>query len=198
MSSDDAPGAQETVASVGDEALMRRIREADAKALECFYDRYSSRVFAFCLRSLADRAECEDLVLEIFWELWSRPERYDPARSSPWTYLMQMTRSRLVDRLRSLRARSSHQFLASDSQAPAQTSQAVQSHEPFEQVARSEDDNRLHAAMESLTPEQRRALEMAYFDAMSYSQVAEALGQPLGTVKSRIRQALAQLRRMLT
>jgi RNA polymerase sigma-70 factor (ECF subfamily) len=180
-----------------DAALMRGIFQQNAGALERLYDRHSPRVFAFCLRSLSDRGEAEELVLDIFWELWRRPERYDAARSSPWTYLMQVTRSRLVDRLRSMRARASKQPLQAHAQHTLEDRPLPRSQEPIDQLSDVESGDRLRLALAALTPDQRQAVEMAYFDAMSYSEVADALGAPLGTVKSRIRQALAQLRQAL-
>lgn len=177
--------------------MMRGIADNDPTALERLYDRYSSRVFAFCLRSLRDRPEAEDLLLEIFWELWRSQHRYDAARSSPFTYLMQVTRSRVVDRLRSLRSKGSTRQFSADPQRPIEDQQSSAAMEPLDQMAGAEAGDRLRQAMNSLSSDQRQALEMAYFDAMTYSEVADSLSQPLGTVKSRIRQALAQLRQLL-
>ena len=196
MAMDSSTNHSRTQEDVQDDvALMRGIAQGDTAAMEHLYDRYSPRVFAFCLRSLRDRAESEDLVIEVFWELWNRCDRYDATRSSPWTYLMRVTRSRVVDRLRALRARgiatATHGTDGLSQNEPAAT------HEPADELAGRETESRLRQAMGLLTPEQRQALEMAYFDAMSYSEVADRLGQPLGTIKSRIRQALSLLRRAL-
>ena len=177
--------------------LMRAISQSDPQALQRLYDRYSPRVFAFCLRSLRNRAEAEDLVIEIFWELWRRQERYDQTRSSPLTYLMKVTRSRVIDRLRSLRSRSSVESSSAASQHGVEDGRAADGGGPLDQMAGAEAGAQVRDALNRLSPDQRKALEMAYFDAMSYSEVADSLGQPLGTVKSRIRQALAQLREML-
>ena len=187
----------ETVAPAGDDLrLMEGIRAGDRDSFERLYNRYSPRVLAFCLRSLRDRAEAEDLVVEIFWELWRRQDRYDEARSSPFTYLMKVTRSRLVDRLRARQSRQSRAIASPGNEDPA-GSTAMMGSGPLEQLADQESSDRLRQAMNRLGADQRQALEMAYFDAMSYSEVAHALGQPLGTVKSRIRQALNYLRQML-
>lgn len=176
---------------------MRGISENNPKALEQLYDRYSPRVFAFCLRSLRDRSEAEDLTLEIFWELWRRQKRYDAARSSPLTYLMKVTRSRVVDRLRSLRSKAPTQQFRADWQMPVEDARPSTAIDPLDQIADVEAGAQLRDALNGLSADQRKALEMAYFDALTYSEVAEALGQPLGTVKSRIRQALSQLRQAL-
>lgn len=180
-----------------DHALMRRISASDRHAFEQLYDRHSSTVFAFCLRSLGDRSEAEDLALEIFWELWRRQDRYDPMRSSPLTYLMKVTRSRVVDRLRSLRARNAAVPNPTDPRQPLEERGEMHPSDPSDPMQSAEAAARLRAAMNQLQPDHRKALEMAYFDAMTYGQVADSLGQPLGTVKSRIRQALMQLRQIL-
>lgn len=180
-----------------DHALMRGISASDRHAFEQLYDRHSSTVFAFCLRSLGDRSEAEDLALEIFWELWRRQDRYDPTRSSPLTYLMKVTRSRVVDRLRSLRARHAAVPNPTDPRQPLEERRETHLSDPSDQMQTAEAAVRLRAAISQLQPDQRKALEMAYFDAMTYGQVADSLGQPLGTIKSRIRQALMQLRQIL-
>lgn len=196
MPPEEAMNTHPDPASADDEALMRGIAAGDLRSFEFFYDRYSPRVFAFCLRSLRDRGEAEDLAIEIFWELWRRQDRYEPGRSHPLTYLMKVTRSRLVDRLRSIRARRTAQGGASDKPSLAAAESAAASG-PIEQVVGAEQEARLRAALNTLTADQQRALELAYFEAMSYSEVAQLLGQPLGTVKSRIRQAIKQLRELL-
>ena len=83
-----------------DASLMAGIRSRDSQALAQLYDRHSSMVFALCVRMLRDRNEAEDVMLEVFWELWNRAERYDASRGGPLTYLSRVTRSRLIDRLR--------------------------------------------------------------------------------------------------
>lgn len=176
---------------------MRGVAAGDRQSFERFYDRYSPRVFAFCLRSVGDRSEAEDLVVEIFWELWRRQDRYEPQRSSPLTYLMNVTRSRIIDRLRSIRAKRAVAQVQSDTSSSIALEPAGSAPGPVEQVVSAEQRMRLRAALNRLTADQRQALELAYFDALSYSEVAESVGQPLGTVKSRIRQALKQLRELL-
>lgn len=173
---------------------MRGVAAGDIQCFERFYDKYSPRVFAFCLRSLGDRAEAEDLVIEVFWELWRRQHRYEPQRSSPFTYLMKVTRSRIIDRLRSIRARRMTDSSSCSTEAATRPTPAPG---PVERVLSAEQEARLQAALNQLSADQRKALELAYFDALSYSEVADSLGQPLGTIKSRIRQALKQLREFL-
>lgn len=183
-----------------DRALMGAISAGDAAALARLYDRHSPTIFAFCLRALGDRMDAEDLLIDIFWEVWAREDRYDPARSSPRTYLLNLTRSRIVDRLRTLRARRASASVRlegeNDAQAEGFTHEAAPA-EPINDLVSAEQGAELRAAMERLTPAQREALEMAFFDAMSHSDVAQRLGQPIGTVKSRIRQALIRLREIM-
>lgn len=197
MSSEQASNSGINPERADDEALMRGVAAGDRQSFERLYDRYSPRVFAFCLRSLGDRSEAEDLVVEIFWELWRRQDRYEPERSSPLTYLMKVTRSRVIDRLRSIRAKQINVPTSSEAASPRAADYAACAPGPADQAVNAEQQVRVRKALSTLTADQRQALEMAYFDAMSYSEVADSLGQPLGTVKSRIRQALKQLRELL-
>jgi RNA polymerase sigma-70 factor, ECF subfamily len=179
---------------------MRAIAGGDPAALSRLYDRHSPLVFAFCLRALRDHAEAEDLMIDIFWEIWQRHDRYDAARSSPRTYLLNVTRSRIIDRLRALRSRRSVPSVGlntGDRPSSDGTAQGARPCEPIDEMVGTEQRARLQSAMQRLNPDQREALELAYFDAMSHSEVAARLGQPIGTVKSRIRQALIRLREVM-
>lgn len=185
-------GTQQTISDIKDTALMHSIAARDENALTAIYDRYSGIVFALCLRALP-RESAEEVVVDVFWELWDRAERYDPSRGSPIGYLMGMTRSRILDKLRATKA------------SKRQTGQPV----PHEQLADApakpspdsfvlaEERERVSAALSQLPPDQRKLVEMAFYEAMSHSEIAERVGEPLGTVKSRIRQGLIRLRGLL-
>lgn len=199
MSPGNAPDTDSPAAAPDDGALMCAIAAGDATALARLYDRYSPIVFAFCLRSLKSDAEAEEVVVDIFWEIWQRHDRYDASRGSPRTYLLNLTRSRIIDRLRMLRARRVLPTVALDTGDGRvdEAGAAGNARPPLDDLVGSEQRDRLREAMRRLTPEQRETLELTYFDAMSNSEVAERLGQPIGTVKSRIRQALIRLREAL-
>jgi len=175
-----------------DYALMEAVISLrDADALGQLYDRHCGLVFTLCLRTLQDRAEAEDVLIEVFHELWDRSARYDPVRSSPQTYLVLLARSRAIDRLRS---KSGQALPASDH---PDLEQAANSANPLEQVELGEDRARVVSALQQLEPAQRQAIECSFYEGLSHSRVARKLGKPLGTVKSSIRSGLIKLREML-
>jgi RNA polymerase sigma-70 factor (ECF subfamily) len=158
----------------------------DPRALRATYDACSGRVMAVALRLLGDRGEAEDVVQETFLELWRRAERYDPARASVATWAVVIGRSRALDRLRarSSAARAAH----AEASSPSLPTPA-----PLELAERREARARVAAALAELPPEQREALELAHFDGLSQSEIAARTGLPLGTVKTRVRLAMAKL-----
>lgn len=185
----DSPPSQ-----VGDYALMAAIRVRDEGALAELYDRYAGLVYAVCLRTLGDAGEAEDLLIDIFWELWERGERYDPQRGKPVSHILGLTRSRAIDRLRVRRTAAHIRGEEIGEEAVAQESV---SNTPPAAAALAEERERVRRALSNLADEQREVLELAFFNAKSHSEIARSLGQPLGTVKSRIRQAMINLRSLL-
>ena len=182
-----APSAQ----LADDYALMDRLRARDAAAMELLYDRYAGAVYGLCRRALGDAGDSEDLLIDIFWELWDRADRYDPSRGSPVGYVLGLTRSRLTDRLRTRRSRARLMPGGSENaldRAPAGAAGPEQATDAAEQQAR------LARALAALPPDQRQALELAFYESKSHTEVAEQLHEPLGTIKSRIRQGLIRLR----
>ena len=156
-----------------------------AEAFRGFYRRYGSVVMALAMRMLRDRAEAEDVVQETFLELWRRTEAYDPRRASQATWAVVLARSRAIDRLRSRSsARRALDAERDDPPPPAL---------PAEPVEAREDRARVQAAMAELPPEQRSAVELAFYEGLTHSQIAERLAEPLGTVKTRLRLAMEKL-----
>ena len=167
--------------------LMDAIAARDATALSTLYDRHAAAVMGVGVRILRDRAEADEMTGDVFIELWNRAERFDPSRGHPLAYLLGLARSRAIDRLRS-RARRNRVFVAQGEH------EAAAPGDPFRDSANAQMRSFLDRALSALHPGQRRALELAYFDGMSHSEVADATGEPLGTVKTRIRQGLLRLR----
>lgn len=178
-----------------DYALMDRLQARDPAAMSTLYDRYSPIVMALCRRGLRDQQEAEDLLLEIFSEIWERADRFDPARGSPMGHVLGIARSRLIDRIRSRRS-ARRRSTATSLELHPERFESVDGN-PREAAIFAERQRQTRQAVDRLPPEQREALELAFFDAMTHAEVAEHLGQPLGTVKSRIRQALITLREVL-
>jgi len=170
---------------------MQRITDGDADALAMLYDRHGALIYAVGLRILRDQGEAEELLIDIFWEIWSRAARYDPSRGAPVTYLLMLARSRAIDKQRSSAHRDKAQPGRSD--APIQTA-AVSTANPSEQALSNERSQLVRAAMQSLDPIQRQAVELSFFDGLSHTQIAARLAKPLGTVKTYIRQGLIRLR----
>jgi RNA polymerase sigma-70 factor (ECF subfamily) len=180
---------------------MERISGGDVDALEAFYDRHSSTVFALCSRVLRDSAEAEEVLQEIFWELWRRIDRYDPTRASPRVYLMNLSRSRALDRLRRNRRR--HELArrgqdAAELGVPGAVAVSAALDDPLTSVLAGEQRRRMDLALGTLPPAQRRAVMLSFFDGLTHPEIAELLGEPLGTVKTRIRKGLIRLRDALS
>jgi RNA polymerase sigma-70 factor (ECF subfamily) len=175
---------------LADQAALGRMARGDHQALAELYDRHARPVFSLALRILQERTEAEDVVQEVFAQAWTQAARYDTARGAVAAWLLNMTRSRAIDRLRSKRARPEAAADAGTSldEMPgggvAQDTQLLSD----EQVAR------LRSALGELPALQRIALELAYYEGLTHAEIADRLEQPLGTVKTRIRQAMITLR----
>jgi len=172
--------------------LMQQIAARDPAAFGKLYDRYSAAIFALGIRMLHERAEAEDFLTEIFWEIWQKAARYDSSRGSPVTYLFMVARSRAIDWQRSAAPRKA----AKANEAASQPASAGKSTEPdpATSLLDRERHDKVRAAMQRLDPSQREALELSFFDGLTHSEIAERLNKPLGTIKTHIRQALIRLR----
>jgi len=185
------PGAGRTETTLGqggelDRALVEALAGGDPAAMGRLCDRYSSVLFALCLRVLRDRADAEEVLGDVLWELWSRPERYDARRGNLLTYLVTLARSRALDRLRSRKSRELREATAADP--------AVDGESPFDDALLGERRRHLQRALAALSPEQREAIEMSYYSGLSHAEISAELREPLGTIKSRIRGGLIRLR----
>jgi RNA polymerase sigma-70 factor (ECF subfamily) len=184
-----------------DFALMDAVASRDQAALSLLYDRHASAVLGVCIRILRERSVAEEVTGDVFTEVWDRAARYDATRGHPVAYLLNLARSRAIDRLRTRVRRERIIVEADGSAGPAGTSrrpvEAVAAGNPFADARTEQMRAHIGRAMSGLHPEQQRALILAYFDGMSHSEIASALGEPLGTVKTRIRQGLLRLRESL-
>jgi RNA polymerase sigma-70 factor (ECF subfamily) len=189
-----SPGTDRPVAD--DFALMDAVASRDQGALSLLYDRHASGVLGVCIRILREPSEAEEVTADVFVEVWERAERYDATRGHPVAYLMNLARSRAIDRLRA-KARRDRNFVDVDAGAGPDGSrrpaEAADPGNPFADARTGQMRAHIDRAMGELPPEQKRALALAYFDGMSHSEIAAALGEPLGTVKTRIRQGLLRL-----
>lgn len=181
-----------------DFALMERIARGDRAALDLLYKRYSPIVFSVCYRVTNDRGTAEDLLIDVFFELWRKADRYDASRGAPITYITTLARSRAIDRRRTRAGRAAVtgsdialEFASTDSLG------ADEAPSPLEASELSERATKVREALATLEPEHRKTLELSYFEGLSHSQIAEKLGRPLGTVKTHIRMGVIRMRELL-
>ena len=172
-----------------DAALIERMTDGDESALGALYDRWADAVHALVARIVRDEPEAEEVVEAVFWQAWQQAGRYAPERGAPGAWLLAMARSRSLDRLRSLRRRRDEQP-ADESIFDNQPAVG----DPLSDLDATDRAARVLAALEQLPAEQREVLELAYFEGLSQTEIAERLELPLGTVKTRARLALRKLR----
>ena len=178
------------VSQVSDVALLRAIARGDEASLARLYDQYRVILFGLLVRILNSREEAEDVLQEVFLQVWRRAGDYDEQRGKPFTWLVTLTRSRAIDRLRVLSARQRLATSAAQDQ-PAEASDALK------ETVRSEQKDIVRQALAELPEEQRRTLLLAYFEGLTQTEIAAKLNAPLGTVKTRMRSAMTKLRETL-
>jgi RNA polymerase sigma-70 factor (ECF subfamily) len=171
--------------------LIRRIAERQESALAELYDATSERVFGLACRILSDASAAEDVTFEVYSQAWEQAHRFDPARGRPLAWLLNLSRSRAIDMLRKSRRLGVMEPLDSAFNI------ACDEPGPEEGAASHEEGRRVRAALHKLRPEQRRVIELAYFEGLSQSEIASKLGQPIGTVKTRMRSGMLALRKTL-
>lgn len=177
--------------SVTDRDLVQAMRQGQIDALGVLYDRYAKLVYGLALRILSNAEEAEDVAQEVFLSLWHR-QTYDPSRGSLSSFLMTMTRSRSIDKLRS--RNTGFRFLQ---RWKGLTREELSSSTPLEQASISERSERVRHALAQLPEAEREILQIAYYEGLSQSEIAQRLNMPLGTVKTRSRQGLLKLRKIL-
>ncbi|HVG26977.1 MAG TPA: sigma-70 family RNA polymerase sigma factor [Acidobacteriaceae bacterium] len=182
----EGPGQTTHEGRDGDTQLLERVRRGEEPAMAALFDRYSKVVYSVALRVLRDTAAAEDVLQEVFLGIWRRPESFVAARGSLGGWLAVVARNRSIDTLRRKR--------------PSEQVEEISLASPFNLAAEAERNTLMERAriiILRLPPEQRKTLEMAFFDGLTHTEIAEMTGDPLGTVKTRIRSALVTLRREL-
>jgi RNA polymerase sigma-70 factor (ECF subfamily) len=174
-----------------DAALLRRIRERDEEALSELYDQHATFVYSLARSIVRDDGDAEDIVQEVFFRLWERADAFDPARGSPGAWITTLTRRLAIDRTRS------RSYRARVREAPLEAAAPSASVTAGESVSISAEANEVLAALEQLEPAYREVIRLSYYEGLSHSGIASKLGTPLGTVKSRLREGVTQLRRIL-
>ena len=194
--SDAAPAypIQDAGVPTDDARLVARMRDRDEAALATLYDRWSGRVRAVALRIVHEGEEAEDVVEDVFWQAWRQADRFDAARGGVGTWLVTLARSRALDRLRVLKRERADVSLDDPDAGAPPAALTTGDAEPFAGAEHDERARRIAAAMAVLNPQQRQVLDLAYWHGLSQTEIAERTSTPLGTVKTRMRLALAKLR----
>jgi RNA polymerase sigma-70 factor, ECF subfamily len=170
--------------NMDDQALLSAIQAGSQDAMGAFFDRYSKMVYSVALRVLHDSGEAEDVMQEIFIQVWRNPRAYDATRGSLGAWLIVVARNRAIDQLRRRRPADPVELFA----LPSSMNLA-------QEAERGLLLEKIRKAMDGLPAEQRKAVELAFFEGLSHSEIAEKTGDPLGTVKTRIRLALIAIRK---
>lgn len=175
------------MANLPDDELAHQVANREQQALLHLYDRHSSRVYSLALRMLGDSLSAEEVTQDVFVKLWSHASSYLASRGSLATWLLSITRNAAIDRLRQDHRRPA---LADDEELEESGAELPDGESASEEARwRS-----LHFAVRALPPEQRQVIQLAYYYGMSHSQIAEHLGWPVGTVKTRLRMGMERLR----
>lgn len=174
--------------------LLRRIGLGDRDALGEFYDRCSTLLYSVALRILNNETEAEDLMQDVFIQIWEKATLFDPSRGKPLTWAISLTRNRAIDRLRSLQRRGR---LREELEKEAAAAGPVNVSDARDELLASENSRIVREAILQLSDQQRQAIEMAYFSGLTQNEIAEKLDEPLGTIKARIRRGMLKLKEIL-
>lgn len=175
-----------------DPALLARIVKGDQQAFSQLYDHSSTLLYTLAIRILGNRDEAAELLQDVYLEVWRKVARYDVGRGTPVAWLVTLTRSRAIDRLRARTTRGQQYTDTLDGTAAARLPDFGPS--PFETQADQELRLLVGQAMGALPPAQQQAIELAYYEGLSHMEIATRLNQPLGTVKTRIKLGMSKLR----
>ena len=173
--------------------LLRRIAEQDHKAVGEFYDQVAGFLFSTAVRILGDTHDAEEIVQEVFVQVWGKARDFNPAMGTAIHWTLAITRHRCIDRIRSRKRRSRLVEGMTEMVAVTESTSAESMH-PSSRLLSGEEIAAVRAAVAELPPEQRVAIEMAFFSGLSHADIAESLGEPLGTIKARIRRGMMKLR----
>ena len=169
---------------------LRQVAQGDCAAFAALYDRYSKPLYSFALGVLGDPKEAEDVLQDVFLQLWEKAASFDEAAGKPFSWAVTMTRNKSIDRLRAKQRRSRLFAEATESEVIEETAGESSAAAPF----RGDQAAQIRVAVNTLPAEQRRAIEMAFFGGLTHHEIAEALQEPLGTIKARIRRGMLRLR----
>lgn len=185
-------GMSET-AQMNDVDLLRRIGDGDRPAFERFYDQYSGLLFSIAVKILNDASEAEDVMQEVFLQIWDKAGGYNPLLGKPVSWAVTLVRNKAIDRIRASqrRAKLMEQATVEAASGPENSPTAN------ERLHGKENAELIRNVVAGLPADQRRAIEMAFFSGLTQNEISEKLQEPLGTVKARIRRGMIKLRDQL-
>jgi RNA polymerase sigma-70 factor, ECF subfamily len=174
--------------------MLAAVATGDQKAFGELYDRLSNPLYSLALRMLGDAAEAQDALQDIFLQIWRRAGGYDPGQSSVFSWAVMMTRSRVIDRLRARGRRLRVLVDPGEEGNETVASDASRGESAADNVSRNDEAARVRSILSQLPPDQREAIELAFFSDLTHHEIAQRLNQPLGTIKARIRRGLLRLK----
>jgi RNA polymerase sigma-70 factor (ECF subfamily) len=180
-----------------DRELMARIKARDSVALSELYDQYNRLLFGLILSILKKRSESEDILQEVFTTIWEKADQFDLERGTVYTWIVSLTRNKSIDRLRSKVYKEQKKQSVSINDDDVFHPLYSEETDPLENTILKDRAKRVHDALANISAKQRKVLQVAYFNGMSQSEIAEEFDIPLGTVKTRIRDGMMKLREIL-
>jgi RNA polymerase sigma-70 factor (ECF subfamily) len=189
--------AEETAQQIADREMLLRVGHGDQAAFSALYDRLSGPLYSLALKMLGDASDAQDALQEVFVQIWSRARTYDPEKSSVFSWAVLLTRSRAIDRLRARDRRLRVVVGSTADEAKLTEATDASTVDSAADTANKKDEAaHVRSLLNNLPEDQRQAIELAFFEHRTHHEIAAQLGQPLGTVKARIRRGLLKLREL--
>jgi RNA polymerase sigma-70 factor, ECF subfamily len=182
-----------SAARTDDDKEMLKVAQGDRTAFGVLYDRFSTPLYSLALRMLANEAEAQDMLQEIFLFIWIKAPSFRPERGTAFAWVVSLLRNRIIDRLRSKRRRGELTETYAGDLAPSGSA----THSPAQNLDAGERVREVRSALEQLGEEQRQVLSLAFFEGLTQSEIAEKLEEPLGTIKARASRGMARLKSIL-
>jgi len=174
--------------------LLRKTGMGDRAGFAELYSRYVGLVYSTAFRVLNSRTDAEDVAQDVMFMIWEKSPLFDSAKGKPATWILTMARNKAIDRLRSLQRRFR---LQDEVESETLVQESAHDRQPADDLDATERGEMVRAAVSKLSSEQREVIEMAYFGGLTQQEIAERLGEPLGTVKARIRRGMLRLKKMV-
>jgi RNA polymerase sigma-70 factor (ECF subfamily) len=184
------------VQQIADREMIERIGRGDQSAFSALYDRLSRPLYSLALRMLGDAGDAQDALQDVFLQIWSRAATYNPEQSTLFSWTVLLTRSRVIDRLRA-RKRRLRVVASATGDEDADVADASTMESAADTADKNDEAARVRSVLNNLPSEQREAIELAFFGHLTHHEIAARLGEPLGTIKARIRRGLLKLRERL-